>query len=491
MLGAGTISLTVPTTPVESIDKPVYLQKPIPLRSQSRRSRRHSGGSSKFSGFIVVVALLLVNYFLFFQGEDTSVPSIGDQIEKTTPAGADGIRGDKGVIVPRNSDGTNKGSTPQRTHSDEVDDFGEPIGRKIAGKLKRGTTVIRALRSEGIDNRTALPVIRAMQKVFDFRQARVGNAFTGWVDDEGQLKRFTYQHSPLDIYVVELMEDGSYSAKKKIVPTRTEIARIGCAIKSSLYESIKRCGEGNALGGKIIDLFAWDVDFFQDVRTGDEFRVIVEKISVNGKFLRYGKVVAAEYKGKFGRNRLAHYVDPEGNDGYYTPEGRAIRKDFLKSPLKYTMVSAGTQSTLRGNLRKASPVIYTANTGTPIWAVSGGTVVFAGASGSLGITVTIKHDNGFTSTYGHLAALGPGIKTGTLVNQKMVIGSVGKSGNTRSPQLLFSLRKRGRLVNPLKMHATEADPISDTHRSHFKKEVQELLESLDATPIIGVSERKS
>ncbi len=471
----------------------MYLDKPMLVRNGNRRGRRRGPGPSKGSAAIVVLALCTVNYFLFFHDSgDVAPPTLEERIQAPSNAVGPGpvqvpAPGAPGLDAP-----AAPGAAPElRGTPEERDDFGEPVGRKVAGKLKRGQTVLKALQQEGIDSRTALPLVRAMEEVFDFRSAQVGNTFEAWVDDEGQVRKFTYVQSPLDVYEVALASTGSYEARKKAVPTRVELARIGCAIKSSLYESLTRCGEGSQLASIFIDLFAWDVDFFQDVRTGDELRVIVEKISVDGKFLKYGRVLGAEYNGKFGRHRLVHYRDPDGNEGYYTADGRAARKDFLKSPLKYTRVSAGATSGIRANLKKASPVVYTAKAGTPVWAVAGGTVAFVGDSGTLGTTVTIKHDNGYTSTYGHLGKLGRGIKVGAHIHQKTEIGTIGQSGKADEPQLLFSLRHKGRLVNPLRLHAAEADPIAAEHREDFDKSVKQLLEDLQATPVIGITEKRS
>ena len=273
------------------------------------------------------------------------------------------------------------------------------------------------------------------------------------------------------------------------MPTRVDVAHIGCALKSSLYESIARCGEGAELAAQLIDIFAWDVDFFQDVRDGDEFKVIVEKISVDGKFLRYGAILAAQYRGKFGEQRIVSYRDPEGREGMYKPDGHAVSKEFIKSPLKYTKVSA--DAGVRASIKTASPVVYSARANTPVWAVASGTVVVAGdTGGSLGKTITIKHDNGFTSTYAHLGSIPQGIKTGTLVKQKTVIGMVGSSGDADQPQLLFSLRKDGKLQNPLKVSYSEGEPVAPEHKAHFEAEVKQVIEDLEAIPVIPTHERK-
>ncbi|MCA9556721.1 MAG: M23 family peptidase, partial [Myxococcales bacterium] len=214
----------------------------------------------------------------------------------------------------------------------------------------------------GIDSQTAAPLIRAMGEVFDFRKAQVGDTFTAKVNDEGLVTAFTYQQSPIDVYEVATAPDGHYDARKKKVPTRVDVAHIGCAIKSSLYESLQRCGEGSQLAAQVIDIFAWDVDFYQDAREGDNLKIIVEKISVDGRFLQYGNIIAAEYSGKFGRSRIFQYADPEGREGYYSADGQSAEKEFLKSPLKYTRVSAAASGEvgIRRGIKKAAPVVYTA-----------------------------------------------------------------------------------------------------------------------------------
>ena len=465
---------------------PNRLDKPIVLRSSYRRAQRGSG-RTRGSAFFVVLMLLGLNYSLFFTGNDkVAPPTLEERLNHAVKVNQDQGEVKQGEIE----------AAPQNTYEQDLellplDDFGEPMGRKIAGKLRRGQTILKALKSEGVDHRTALPLTHAMASVFDFRNAQVGDNFEAWLDDEGQVHRFRYEQNPLDVFEVIASAQGDYTARRVDVPTRVELARVGCAIKSSLYSAIARCGEGAQLGGRFIDLFAWDVDFFQDVRQGDEFRVIVEKISVDGRFLKYGKVLAAEYHGKFGHKRIVHYTNPAGDDGYFTDEGRALRKEFLKSPLKYTRVSSKGQSGIRHGLKKASPVVYTASAGTPVWAVSSGTVVFAGESGSLGKTVTIKHDNGYTSTYGHLNTIGRHVKVGAAVNQKSVIGKVGQSGIARHPKLLFSLRRNGKLVNPLRKDFSEGNPVPEEHRPHFEHEVEEILRDLQATPIMGIHERHS
>ncbi|MFT7581057.1 MAG: murein DD-endopeptidase MepM/ murein hydrolase activator NlpD [Myxococcota bacterium] len=455
----------------------MYLDKPIPLRGHGRRHRRRRQGRSRGSALVVVAILAAVNYFLFFHDADAQRED-GNDLARTTAAQVESfaLRG----ATPVDGMGATR----------ELDDFGEPVGRTVEGALKRRQTVLKALRNVGIDHQSAMPLIQAMQKVFDFRKAQVGDAFKANLNDEGQVTFLEYTQSPLEIYEVTLAADGTYDAYKRKVPTRVDVVSVGCALKSSLYHSISRCGESAPLANRILDLFAWDVDFFQDAREGDEIKLVFEKVSVEGRFLHYGRVLAAEYNGKFGRHRIVAFKDPSGREGFFKPTGAAVKKEFIKSPLKYEKVSATGQSRIRLSLNRASPVVYTARKRTPVWSVGQGTISFAGESGGLGRVVTVKHDNGYTSTYGHLGKIAKGIKPGKRVDQKTLLGKVGQSGTASGPQLLFSLRKNGRLVNPLTLEYTEGTPVNDAYRQQFDQEVLRLLQDLDETEVIGVAERR-
>ncbi|MEC9071048.1 MAG: peptidoglycan DD-metalloendopeptidase family protein [Myxococcota bacterium] len=460
------------------------LDKPILLRSERRRRQTATG--SRGSAVLVVMVLGLLNYVLFFQSSpEISSPTMDQRLQgpgmaPNTPA-ADTVPGNNAV----------PNSRPGYDSAPLLDDFGQPIGRTFAGTLKPGHTILKALQQEGIGLQTAQPVVRSMGEVFDFRQAQAGDTFEGLIDDDGHVRRFRYEQSPLDIYEVVSGLTGDYHAEKVQVPTRVEIARLGCAIKRSLYESMARCGEGHQLGALFIDLFAWDVDFFQDVRQGDEFRVIVEKVSVDGKFLKYGRILAADYEGKFGAHRIVYYSDPDGHSGYYETSGTAVRKDFLRSPMKYTRVSSKGTSAVRQSLKKPSPLVYTAPVDTPVWAVASGTVTHVLANGPRGYSVTVKHENGYKSKYSYMGRLSQRVKVGDLVTQKTVLGYMGKTGKTSEPKLVFSLRRNGELLNPLQQKFSEGDPVPEEHRSHFEDNLQDRLRDLEATTVIGVHERRS
>ena len=145
------------------------------------------------------------------------------------------------------------------------------------------------------------------------------------------------------------------------------------------------------------DVLAWDVDFYQDVRY-DRMRILVEKVYADGKLLRYGEVLAAEYDGvATGRKRLFRYTDATGQTSYFDDDGVSARRGFLKSPLKYAHITSSfgrRRHPVLGYTRAHEGVDYGAPTGTPIWAVGEGAVRQAGWKGGCGKAVVLKHRNG-------------------------------------------------------------------------------------------------
>jgi murein DD-endopeptidase MepM/ murein hydrolase activator NlpD len=85
--------------------------------------------------------------------------------------------------------------------------------------------------------------------------------------------------------------------------------------------------------------------------------------------------------------------------------------------------------------------------GTPVHAIDGGTVVYAGNEvKGYGNILLIRHSDGWISAYAHLGELG--VKQGETISAGEVIGKVGDSGGVAEPQLHFELRRGKRPVDP-------------------------------------------
>jgi murein DD-endopeptidase MepM/ murein hydrolase activator NlpD len=84
--------------------------------------------------------------------------------------------------------------------------------------------------------------------------------------------------------------------------------------------------------------------------------------------------------------------------------------------------------------------------GIPILATAKGKVTFQGNWGSMGMTVRIRHDSTFTTTYGHL--LKSGVRKGQYVKRGEIIGYMGNSGMSTGYHLHYEVKKYRKRVNP-------------------------------------------
>ena len=328
-------------------------------------------------------------------------------------------------------------------------------------------------------------ILRALASKFPLRRARPGDQIRlERVESDLSLRRLSYRQSPAEEWTVTAGQDGALKAEKRTVALKTERSRVDVEITGSVWESLQRAGEDPVLAVIASDVLAWDVDFYQDVRSGDHLKVLVEKVTVDGKLLRYGEVLAAEYDGSVtGQRRLFRYEDPQGFASYYDDAGNSARRGFLKSPLKYAHLTSRFGSRLHpllGFVRSHLGVDYGAPVGTPVWAVGDGTVSQAGNNGGCGKSVTLRHRNGFETVYCHLSAIA--VHLGARVAQKEVVGAVGQTGLATGPHLHFAVRQGGIFVNPLSLKVPREAPIAPEQRADFEEKVAPLRAALDASP---------
>lgn len=85
--------------------------------------------------------------------------------------------------------------------------------------------------------------------------------------------------------------------------------------------------------------------------------------------------------------------------------------------------------------------------GTYIGAAREGVVISTGWNGSYGKAVTVQHDNGYRTMYGHMSVIYA--KPGDKVKAGKVLGRVGSTGSSTGPHLHFTMWHNNRLLNPL------------------------------------------
>ncbi|MGC3997013.1 MAG: M23 family metallopeptidase [Anaeromyxobacter sp.] len=351
----------------------------------------------------------------------------------------------------------------------------------VTVRLGRNQTLAQALVKLDLPMDRVNGVVRALTGLFPFNRARAGDQLRiERRDADGELHRFSYRQGPADEWIVERQPDGSLQGTKRPVVLTTTTERVAVRIEGSLWASLERAGEDPELAVLASDVLAWDVDFYLDVRAGDAMRIVVEKVFADGRLLRYGEVLAAEYEGSAtGRKRLFRYADPTGQVSYFDDQGTSARRGFLKSPLKFARITSGfgnRNHPLLGYQRAHQGVDYGAPIGTPVWAVGDGMVKQAGWNGGCGKSVILRHRNGFESVYCHLS--GVAVSAGRAVSQKQVIGYTGNTGLSTGPHLHYAVKQGGAYVNPLQLKIPRDAPLPEAWMPDFKEKIAPLQAQL-------------
>lgn len=352
----------------------------------------------------------------------------------------------------------------------------------IVTTLGKGRTFQDALLARGIPQEHAARIAQAFRPHVDFRRLKPGDSVEFHRDATGALTRVVYRQSPVDI--VEAWREGeTWTAARREVPVERKVTLVAGTLAGSLFESMEALGEQAQLVLDFAEIFAWDFDFASDSQPGDHFRMLVEKTYTGGQFVKYGRILVAEYESEGTVHTGIYFRDREGGR-YYTPAGESLRRAFLKSPLEFTRISSGytwrRRHPILGGVRPHLAIDYAAPAGTPIWAVADGTVEFAGWKGGNGRTVTIRHRRNFKTMYNHLSRFGRGIRAGAQVKQRQVIGYVGSTGLSTGPHLDYRVIKGGRFVNPLKETFLPGKPIPPSARQAFAAARDSLLAQLRA-----------
>lgn len=350
----------------------------------------------------------------------------------------------------------------------------------IHGKIKHNGFLSEILLKHGVTSQDIDKVLKNSRGVFDVRSIRSGNDYVLFCDrDSNSRARYlVYEHDPTTSYIFSFADSLNITLFRKSITS--EVKYVSGTIETSLWDAMINGGMHPTLAVDLSEIFAWTVDFF-GLQKGDNFKVIFEELYIDGKPLGSGKIFGAQFN-RSGTSISAIPFIQDNKESFFDSNGNSLRKEFLKAPLKFSRISSHFSSArMHPILRIVRPhygVDYAAPVGTPVHSIGDGRIISATNGGGEGRMVRIQHNSVYATAYMHLSKFGDGVAAGKFVRQGDIIGYVGTSGLSTGPHLDFRFYKNGSPVDPLKIDAPPAEPISETNKIRFEQVKTSILSLL-------------
>ena len=359
----------------------------------------------------------------------------------------------------------------------------EPPGETIDYVVRRADTLERIFRKNGISV-TDLAAVRALPGISEHVDDLAPGDHILLTHVGNDLQKLAHRISDTATLTVTRGTDG-FAAQ--IVEASLEIRTVTArgVIDSSLFAAGRAAGMSSELVLRLAnDIFGWDIDFALDIQPNDRFTVVYEQKYRDGEYLSDGRILAAEFVNDGHVYRAVRFESHDGKiAGYFTPDGKSMRKQFLRAPVDFKYISSGF------NLHRMHPILniirahqgvdYAAPRGTPVKAAGDGRVAFEGKKGGYGNALILEHGGGISTLYGHLSGFAKNVHIGTHVEQGEIIAYVGSTGLATAPHLHYEYRINGVHKNPRTVPLPDAKPIPLAYMPEFAADSGNLLAQLD------------
>lgn len=349
-------------------------------------------------------------------------------------------------------------------------------------RIQRGDTIASLLHRLQVDDAAALSFIKNTKDTRTLYQLVPGRSVRAQTNAQGELLLLRYIASDATRLTVERKGD-QFRASEAAAPLQTRTVMKSGVIRSSLFGATDAAGVPDVVATQLAEIFSSDIDFHLDLRHGDRFAVVYENFYSEGEPVKPGRVLAAEFINQGKVYRAVYYRDHTGHGDYYTPDGKNLRKAFLRSPLEFSRITSGfTLARFHPVLqtwRAHKGVDYGAPMGTRVRVTADGVVAFAGKQNGYGNLVVVQHAGNFSTAYGHLSAFGKGMRVGSRVTQGQIIGYVGMTGMATGPHLHYEFRVAGVQRNPLTVPMPISFPIAAQNRNEFLANSRQLTAQLE------------
>jgi murein DD-endopeptidase MepM/ murein hydrolase activator NlpD len=358
-------------------------------------------------------------------------------------------------------------------------DDGAPFWREE--RVQRGDTIGSLLARAGVDDAAAMAFLRTDLRARALYQLKPGRPVRVAIDQRGHLEALRFVTATGDVLAIQRANEAffaSYEPSREAVRLTLTVGEI----TSSLFATADAMGLPDAVTVALADLFAGDIDFLRDLRRGDRFSVFYETRYVEGEAVGTGRIVAAEFENRGLRMSAYLWQDAEGNDAWYTLDGRSTRKAFLRSPMEFSRMTSGFSFArfhpILQTWRAHRGIDYAAPSGTPVRATADGVVANLGSQNGYGNVIELRHHAAYSTLYAHLSRFAPHLRPGVRVQQGDTIGYVGATGWATGPHLHYEFRINDEARDPLTIALPNAGPMPPESFGAFLLHIEPLAQQL-------------
>ncbi|MEN9866117.1 MAG: hypothetical protein RL748_1707 [Pseudomonadota bacterium] len=351
-------------------------------------------------------------------------------------------------------------------------------------KMRSGDSLASLLHRLGVDDAAAAEFIKSDKTARSLLQLKTGKRVQAEIDEDGELislraRIAEAKDGPVKNLVIDRKGE-QFTASEVSSKLERRIEMHTGEIKSSLFAATDAAQIPDSVATQIVEMFSTSIDFAADLRRGDHFNVVYETYWQDGEMVRAGRVLAGEFVNGNHTFQSVWFEEP-GSDqggGYYTFDGKSLKKAFLKSPLEFSRISSGFSMRVHpisGQWKQHKGVDFAAPTGTPIRASGDGIVDFVGAQNGYGNQVVIKHWANYSTAYAHMSRFAPGIHKGSVVRQGDLIGYVGSTGWATGPHLHYEFRVANEARDPMSINIPNQRPLNANEMARFHEVAGEMI----------------
>ncbi|MGH8719067.1 MAG: peptidoglycan DD-metalloendopeptidase family protein [Burkholderiales bacterium] len=346
--------------------------------------------------------------------------------------------------------------------------------------IRRGDTVASVLDRMDVEDKAASNFLRQSKEARPLYRLRAGKTLQVKTSSSGELIALRHVLDSGELLSIERKDD-RFQVVEVGAASKPHLTLASGVIETSLFAASDAANIPDAVAIQLAEIFSSDVDFHQDLRKGDSFAVAYEVFHLDGEPIRTGRVLAAEFVNDEDIYQAVYFEDSEERGGYYTPEGKNLRKAFLRSPLEFSRITSGFSRArfhpVLQTWRAHKGVDYAAPTGTRVRATADGVVKLAGWQTGYGNAVILEHQGKYSTLYGHLSRFA--VRAGERVEQGEVIGYVGMTGLATGPHLHYEFLVGGQQQNPLRVATPSSPPITSQLKPAFDQKAASLAKRLE------------